>query len=42
MKVLREPLLHFVLAGVALRVVHAWLNRGDDARKYDCCKGGKR
>lgn len=31
MKLLREPLLHFLLAGALLFGAYAWLNRGEDA-----------
>jgi hypothetical protein len=30
MKVLREPLLHFLVAGAVLFAAYAWLNRGGD------------
>lgn len=34
MKLLREPLLHFLLIGAALFAVHGWMHPGSDAR-YD-------
>lgn len=32
MKLLREPLLHFLLIGAALFVAYSWMNPGEDAR----------
>ncbi len=33
MRLLREPLLHFALAGAALFAAHAWLQRGEEAER---------